>query len=240
VVNRNALRLTRGGPAIGTVATHFIPPGMNGFQQAGGDRGPGYDFYAATGGNLALAESYMKQAGYPSGKYTGPPLLAVADNTPPASNTALAIESQLAEVGIRLQLREVPHATMYSKFCLVPKAKVAICPSLSWGWDFPDAQSMIDPVFNGKNIVPTGNTNVPQANDPTLNAEMNKAELVTGASARAAAWAKIDDQVTAQAYVVSWLWDNEVGYTSKDIHGVQWAFNGNAWDLTNSYYDARA
>jgi peptide/nickel transport system substrate-binding protein len=41
VVNRNALRLTSRGPAIGTVATHIIPPGKNGFQQAGGDRGPG-------------------------------------------------------------------------------------------------------------------------------------------------------------------------------------------------------
>jgi peptide/nickel transport system substrate-binding protein len=178
----------------------------------------------------------MKKAGYPSGKYTGGPLLAVADNTPPASNTALAFESQVAQIGIKLQLREVPHATMYSKFCEVPKAKVAICPSLGWGKDFFDAQSMIDPVFNGKNIVPAGNVNMAQANDPTLNAAMNSAEQLTDLNARAAAWGKIDDELTAQAYVDVWLWDNEVTYTSKDMHGTTWVFNGNAFDLTNSYF----
>ena len=78
----------------------------------------------------------MRTAGYPGGKYTGAPLLAVADNEPPASNTALAIQSELAQIGIRLNLRQVPHATMGSKFCEVPAAKVAICPSLSWGWGF--------------------------------------------------------------------------------------------------------
>ena len=108
----------------------------------------------------------MKKAGYPSGKYTGPPLLTVADNEAPASNTAQAVQSQLAQIGIKLTFREVPHATMLSKFCGVPKAAVAICPTLGWGKDFFDSQSMIDPVFNGKNIVPSGNANIAQANDP--------------------------------------------------------------------------
>ncbi len=133
VIDRNALRLTRGGPAIGTVATHFIPPQMPGFAEAGGVAGPGYDFFANPNGNVSLAESYMKKAGYPSGKYTGPPLLTVADNQPPASNTAQAVQSQLGQIGIKLTFREVPHATMLTKYCEVPKAKVAICPTLGGG-----------------------------------------------------------------------------------------------------------
>ena len=112
---------------------------------------------------------------------------------------------------------------------------MAICPTLGWGKDFDDAQSMIDPVFNGKNIVPVGNTNTSEANDPTLNAQMNAAEQLTSVSARAAAWAKIDDEVTAQAFMVPWVWDNEVTFASKNVVGVNWNFNGNAWDLTNSY-----
>ena len=136
-------------------------------------------------GSLSLAESYMKKAGYPSGKYTGTALLTIADNEPPASNTALAVESQLAQLGFKLNFREVPHATVLSKFCLVPKAKVAICPTLGWGKDFYDSQSMIDPVFNGKNIVPVGNTNTAQANDPTLNAQMNAAEELIDPAQRA-------------------------------------------------------
>jgi peptide/nickel transport system substrate-binding protein len=234
VIDRNALRLTRGGPAIGTVATHFIPPLMPGFAAAGGVAGPGYDFYANPNGNVALAESYMKKAGYPSGKYTGPPLLTVADNQPPASDTAQAVQSQLGQLGIKLTFREVPHATMISKYCSVPKAAVAICPTLGWGKDFFDSQSMITPVFYGGNIVPTGNTNVAQANDPTLNKQMLVAEKLTDPTARANAWAALDKAITGQVFVVTWLWDNEVGFHSTNINGVQWPFNGNDWDLTAS------
>ncbi|MBV9467174.1 MAG: hypothetical protein JO169_13785, partial [Solirubrobacterales bacterium] len=208
VIDRNALRLTRGGPAVGTIATHFIAPGLQGFDQAGGIAGGGDDFYANPDGNLSLAESYMKKGGFPTGKYTGPPLLMIADNTPPASNTAQAIESELTQLGFKLTFREVPHATMLSKFCEVPKSKVAICPNLGWGKDFDDSQSMIDPVFNGKNIVPTGNTNMAQANDPTLNAQMNKAEELIDPTQRADAWGSLDKAVTSQAFVVTWLWDN--------------------------------
>jgi peptide/nickel transport system substrate-binding protein len=234
VVNRNALRQTRGGPAVGTVATHFIPPLMPGFQQAGGNAGPGYDFYKNPNGNLALAQSYMKKAGFPSGKYTGGPVLAVADNTAPAKQTAEALQQQLKAIGINLNLREVPHATMYSKFCQVPKAKVALCPNLGWGKDFFDAQSMIDPLFNGKNIVPSGNVNYAEANDPKFNARITQAASITDAAKRAQVYGQLDKDLTGQVYYVTWLWDNEVNFTSKNVNGVQNSFNGNAWDLTFS------
>ncbi len=57
MINRNALRQTRGGPAVGTVATHFIPPLMPGFDQAGGNAGPGYDFYKNPNGDLNAGAS---------------------------------------------------------------------------------------------------------------------------------------------------------------------------------------
>ena len=46
VIDRNALRQTRGGPTVGDVATHFLPPGIAGFEEAGGEKGPGFDFLA--------------------------------------------------------------------------------------------------------------------------------------------------------------------------------------------------
>jgi peptide/nickel transport system substrate-binding protein len=236
VIDRNALRLTRGGPAIGTVATHFIPPGMPGFQEAGGyANNPANDFYANPNGNVALAESYMKKAGYPTGQYTGAPLLTIADASVPASNTAQAVQSQLSRIGIKLTFREVPHATMYSKYCEVPKQMVAICPSVGWNPDFHgDSQSAIAPVFYGPNIVPTGNTNMAQVNDPNLNKQMQAAEQLTDPTARANAWASLDKQITSQVYVVTWLWDNAVGFFSTNVNGVQWPFNGGSWDLTAS------
>src|SRR5215207_8847241 len=42
--DRNALRQAFGGELTGDIPTHFIPPGQPGFEEAGGDAGPGVDF----------------------------------------------------------------------------------------------------------------------------------------------------------------------------------------------------
>jgi peptide/nickel transport system substrate-binding protein len=231
--NRNDLRLTRGGETLGPIANHLIPPGIPGYEEAGGAAGPGYDFYKNPDGDLALAQSYMKKAGYPSGKYTGPPILVVADNQPPASKTAEAFQAQAAKLGVKMNFREVPHATMLTKFCGVPKSAVAICPTLGWGKDFVDAQSSLDPILNGKNIAPTGNANYPQANDPKLNAMLDKAETLTDDTQRAKAWGAADRYATGQAFYIAWLWDNQINFASKNVNGVKSFFNS-SWDMTFS------
>jgi peptide/nickel transport system substrate-binding protein len=233
-IDRNALRLTVGGAAMGQIATHFIPPGIPGFEEAGGAAGPGYDFASDQHANLPLAASYLRKAGYTSGRYEGPALLAVAQSEAPGKETAEAVQAQLARIGIRLTLREVPLTTMMTKFCTVPKAMVAICPNLTWGKDFLDAQSMIDPVFNGAHIGPQGNPDTSQANNPRFNEAIMRGEGLIGSAARAKAWGTLDRETSGEAYVVPWLWPNQVSFHSANVIGVPWAFNGGAWDLTAS------
>src|SRR6185312_1163873 len=199
VIDRTALRQTRGGPTLGTIANHFLPPGIAGFDEAGGEKGPGYDFASNPTADVALAKKYMQKAGYKNGMYSGPALLTIADNASPAKETAEAFQEQVKAIGLKLQYREVPHATMLSKFCQVPKQKVAICPNLGWGADFFSAQSFIDPLFNGANIVPSGNVNTAMVNDPKLNAQIDQAKQITDNTKSAAAWANLDKQVTSQA-----------------------------------------
>src|SRR6185503_3836976 len=159
VIDRTALRQTRGGPTLGTTATHFLPPGIAGFEEAGGEKGPGFDFSSNPTSDVALAKKYMQKAGYENGMYDGPPLSTVANNESPAKETAEAFQSQVAKIGIKLKMRQLGQATANSKYCLVPASNTAICPNLGWGADFFSAQSFIDPLFNGKNIVPSGNVN---------------------------------------------------------------------------------
>jgi peptide/nickel transport system substrate-binding protein len=231
VIDRSALRQTRGGPAVGSLATHFIPPDTAGFNEAGGVSGPGYDFYKSPTGNVALAKQYMKKAGYANGMYTGGPVLAVGDNLAPGKLTAEAIQQQLKAIGIKLNLREVEHPTMLQKFCGVPKAKVALCPSMSWGKDFSDPQSLIDPLFNGNSIVPAGNVNTAQVNDPAVNRRLDTLASVLDPGKRAQSYGRLDRDLTGQAYYITWLWDNQVSFSSKNVEGVQSKFNGGAWDL---------
>jgi peptide/nickel transport system substrate-binding protein len=234
VVDKSVLRQTRGGPTLGTIATHFFPPSIGGFDNAGGTKGPGFDFVSSETANVALAKSYMKKAGYANGMYNGPPLLTIADNKSPAKETGEAFQEQVKAIGLKLQFREVPHATMLTKFCQVPKAKVAICPTLGWGPDFFSAQSMIAPLFSGKNIVPAGNVNTAMVNDPKLNAKIDQAKQITDQAKADAAWGGLDKEVTNQAYFIPWLWDNNVGLQSKNVKGVSSKFNSGAYDFAFS------
>lgn len=232
VFDREALRATRGGAVLGPIANHFIPPGVGGFEEAGGENGTGVDFLANPSGDPQLAASYMKKAGYPSGKYTGSEELLVVGTSGGATQKAAELTvAQLAKLGFKSKLRLVTQDSMYTKFCNVPKAKVTVCPNVGWLKDFSDPQTILDPTFNGKNIVPVNNSNWPQLDVPSINSAMDKAETTVGTDARNKAWAEIDKQVTAQAPAVPWIWDDNPNIRSSNVQGVVNKFNGN-WDLS--------
>jgi peptide/nickel transport system substrate-binding protein len=230
--DRTAMRLVRGGELVGDIPTHQIPPGLPGFDEAGGMKGPGLDFMSHPSGDMNLAAEYFKKAGYPSGKYTGgKELLMVGTSEGVAQKAAEVAKEQFEKMGFKVRLRLVTQDAMYTRFCNSPPADVAICPNVSWGKDFADAQTILDPTFNGKNIVQAGNSNWPELNDPKINAAMDKAEVITDPAERAKAWGKIDDMVTAEAPSVPWIWDKQALIRSKDVNGAVSEFNS-MWDLS--------
>jgi peptide/nickel transport system substrate-binding protein len=231
--DRNALRLTRGGALLADMPTHFLPPNIPGFEEAGGLEGPGFDFLNATGEpNPGLAAVYFRKAGYKSGRFEGKQeLLMVGVATGVSRAAAEVAKENLDRMGFDVQLRLVSPDAMLTKFCRVPEAEVAVCPNSSWYKDFADAQTLLDPTFNGDNILPTGNSNASQLDVPAINAAMREAQTVIDARARAAAWAKIDRLVTEQAPAVPWSWDRTPLIRSKDVVGTATLMN-NGWDYT--------
>src|SRR3954466_2375050 len=225
--DREAVRRVRGGRFIGDIATHFLPPGIPGFEEAGGLKGPPLDFLANPRGDLALAAEYMKKAGYPSGKYTGSDdLLMVTDNADPGKSQAEVAKAQLEKLGLKVTLRTVPQDSMYTEWCQVPAKKVAICGDAAWFKDFLDPQSMLEVTFKGSNIVKAGgNNNLAQLDDAQVDAAMDKATGMQGA-ARLSAWGNVDKMITATAAAVPLVWDKTTLIWSKDVNGV-----------ANEYYD---
>ncbi|MEY2517379.1 MAG: peptide/nickel transport system substrate-binding protein [bacterium] len=229
-IDREALRLTRGGPPLGTIATHFLPPSIPGFEQAGAAAGT-VDVMKQPRGDLALARSYMRKAGYAGGRYSGPALRMVADDQPPGLGTAAAIERQLARLGFRFAVQNVPRSESFNKYCGVPQTKVAICPNGFWGKDFFDAQGLLDPVFDGERIRSIGNINWAHVDDAELNAGFDIAAAEIDPQKRAALYAEIDRTVSGRAFVVPWLWDNQVAFASQDVRGTVNRFTA-SWDLS--------
>ncbi len=232
-LDRNALRLTRGGPIDGRIATHFIDPsfGDKGFEQAGGF---GFDPFPSKNhsGDLARAKEMLKKAGFANGVYRGPRLTQVADNTPPGSETAKVVAANLAKIGMKVRTISVTHATMYTRFCNVPKNQPNICPNVGWLPDFHEPQTILDVTFNGKNIVPVNNSNWPQLNDPKINAAMDRAEKILEPEKRYEAWGKIDQMVTKTAAAIPWIWESFPSIYSARVTPAPELWNGGGPDVT--------
>jgi peptide/nickel transport system substrate-binding protein len=234
--DRTALRAPRGGALSGQIATHFIPPGIPGFDEAGGAAGPQgseFDFVQNPTGDPDLAASYMKKAGFSSGKCEGSDctITMVGDNSPPGSNTSQVVKDQLTQLGFKVNLQPVDHTTMYTKFCDTPKNQPNVCPNVAWGKDFIDPQSILDPTFNGSAIVSSNNSNWPLLNDKSINQQLDKARNIADPAERAQTYGKIDDEITGLAVAIPWLWDDQGDIASKDVNGVVSLFNSN-YDVT--------
>jgi peptide/nickel transport system substrate-binding protein len=230
--DREAARKARGGAVTGPIATHFLPPGIPGFAEAGGAAGTGADFLAAPAGDLALAASYMRKAGFPSGRYTGDrEYLVVAGSSEGERGMGEVTKDVLQKLGFRIKLRIVPDDALFTTWCSVPAKKVLSCAGIAWLKDYPDPEPMLKPVFGGDSISHTvGNTNYSQLDDPEIDAAMRRARLLSG-TARVRAWGQIDDLIVARAAAVPLQWEQATLIRSKDVRGVANVYF-DSWDLS--------
>ena len=146
---------------------------------------------------MAVAEKYMKAAGYSSGKYDGnDELLMVSANVDPGKAQAEVAKAQLEKLGFKVRLRTVPQDAVYTEWCQQPAKKVAVCGTAGWFKDFNDPQSMLEPTFKGSNYIPVGgNNNLAQLQDPKIDKAMDDAALLEG-DERYQAWGEIDKMIT--------------------------------------------
>lgn len=233
VLDRNAMRLTRGGAIDGRIATHFIDPSFKGqgFAQAGG---LGFNPFPSPGfkGSVAKAKAMLRKAGFANGMYKGPQVTMVSDNSPPGSNTAQVVAADLAKIGFNVKTISVTHSTMYTKYCNVPKNEPNICPNVGWLPDFHEPQTILDVTFAGNRITPVNNSNWPLLNDPAINKAIAHAKTILAPKARWAAWGKIDQMVTRSAAAVPWLWENFPSIYSKRVTPAPELWNSGAPDVT--------
>ncbi|MEA2433367.1 MAG: peptide/nickel transport system substrate-binding protein [Actinomycetota bacterium] len=238
-MDRKTLRAARGGSTAGSIAQHFLPPGLPGFEESGGYAGfTDLDYMSYPEGNRALAKRYMlraRQEGLPitrRGRYTGSKtLLMVGTDSEPGVAVARSVKRQVEELGFKIDLRLVPPDRMFTRWCGVSAAKVAICPNVGWFFDFFDPQSLLQPTFDGDAILPQGNNNWSLLDRPEINAAMDEASTLVPGSERWNAWAQINRKISEQAPGIPLLWDTVYQVESSDVVGVMNPyFSG--WDLS--------
>jgi len=225
-----AQRLAGGPRFAGPLATHFLPPGVPGFQEAGGRRGPGLAMYANPSGSVRRAASYLRRAGFRSGRFQGRPIVVVTGVDPAARRSDRLLSRSLARIGMRVRFRRATSTRAFA-ICSNPRSRVHMCQA-GWTRDFADPETVLSPVFNGANILPQGNSNVSQLDDRAVNRAMQAAAALVDPQARARAWARIDRQVTALAPAIALSWPRFGAIHSADVVGVPSTASPGLWDLS--------
>jgi peptide/nickel transport system substrate-binding protein len=230
VSDRNALRLSQGGAAVGDIAGGWLPPGIPGFDEAGGlKQNLDLDFLRNPAGDPTLAKKYMLAAKRQDpnlsidadGRWTdAQKFLTIAANADPAKKAAEVFQGQIEKLGFKLNLRLVPPDTILPNFVGRPAADVAFAPNVAWFKDFADPQAMLDATFNGNNILRQGNSNWPELDVPAINRAMTVAGAIAAGRARNKAWARINHMIAEQAPAIPWLWPKIANVHSGNVAGV--------------------
>ena len=179
-MDRDALLLTRGGKLVGDQATHFLPPGMAGLR--GGRRHEGHRRrlpvrrrQAAAGAQRQVLQGGGLRLRQVRGHREDPDGRLQRRRR---RQDGRGRQGELRADG--LQRPDAPGAAADDVHALLQHA-------VREGRDLPERrlaeglrrrQTMLDPTFNGKNILEQGNSNWSELDDPTINKAMDKAELL--------------------------------------------------------------
>ena len=120
---------------------------------------------------------------------------------------------------------------MYTKFCSIPAANVASCPSVGWGKDFSDGQTISTRSSTATTSSSRPTTTTPSWTSRRSTRRWHAAKLLTDPKERAAAWGEIDAGHRAGARRPVELWDKWPNIRSANVNGVVNLWN-DSWDLT--------
>jgi peptide/nickel transport system substrate-binding protein len=213
--NKTTLQDAYGGPYQGSIATTAMPPNVIGYKH--------FDLYNAgshPGGDTAAAKQQLSLCGKPNGFSIG---MAYRSDRPRDTSAAQALQAALAPVGIKVSLHGFPSGTYFTNFAGVPKYMTTHGIGLAtggWGPDWPDAYGWGWALFDGKAIVPAGNTNIGALNDPVVNNLFLKLEAATSASAQATISGQIDMQLMKDAVIVPAVYAKALLYRSSALTNI--------------------
>lgn len=218
-VNKVELRNQYGGVTAGDIATTVIPPTLNGYAAYPNP-------YATPGdqGDIAKAKQLLARCEAQLGTdFTDQVNISARNDRPKELAAATAFASQLNAIGFKATVKAYPSASYFSSFAGVPfytdKNDLGVM-MMQIAPDWPDGYSLLNLIANGASIQPTGNFNLSQLDDPTINNMIKSASENLSASARTAEWSKIDQLIMGQAAIVPILYTKALLYRPPNVTNV--------------------
>ena len=164
------------------VATHYLPARVPGVRGGGRHEGDRRGLPRHPERRPGAGQRYMRgRSGVPEPPSTprsgrNDKLLMVATNADPGRATRPRSRRRSSRSSAsRSSSRSAPQDTLYTKYCNVPKARRRDLPQRQQSSRTSTTRSRcLDPVFNGRNILPANNSNWSELDDPAINAAMDR------------------------------------------------------------------
>ena len=213
--NKTNLQTAYGGPYGGDIASTAMPPTVLGYTK--------FDLYHALsmpGGDIAAAKQQLKLCGHPNGFSTN---IAYRSDRPREVASSQALQASLNSVGIKGTLKGYTAANYFGTFAGVPTYVHSHGLGLlagGWAPDWPDAYGWGWALFDGKAIVPAGNPNIAEENDPKVNTLFNQLEASSSQATRSSISSQIDMQVMKDAVMLPAVYSKALLYRSPALTNV--------------------
>jgi peptide/nickel transport system substrate-binding protein len=213
-INKQEQVRARGGAVGGGApATTMAPPSLAGYVK--------FDLYPTTNfsGDVQKAKSELQQCGQPNGFST----TIVTTNTDKGKTQAEFLQQDLAKVGIKAQIKQFDPATYYSAQIGVPanvhKNHYGLALA-GWGPDWPAPYGFFENIVDPQAILPQGNSNYSECDDPQIRTLIKKALSEPTLDAELADWGQVDKQVLTDACNVPVTYDKALDLFSARLKNV--------------------
>lgn len=239
VLDKVALRVAWGGPLTGEIATHIVPDPIF------ADELKSYDPYPSSEyrGDIEAAMAEIAQSKYDTdgdGVCDAPEckdVLHITGDTESRVGMIPVIEDGLGKIGITLETR-----SLGDSYTAIQDASrnVPISSQPGWGKDYADASTFFAYLFDGRTILPTGNSNYSlvgltpeKAHEigatgsvegvPSVDADLDACKILAG-DERRACYEDLDRKLMEE--VVPWvpyLWSTTIQITGPAV--TKWDYD---------------
>ena len=86
-----------------------------------------------------------------------------------------------------------------------------------WGADWPTGYGFFSSLIDGRKILPQGNSNYSETNDPKINQMIDQAVGTSDANAAAKIWGDVDKQLMSDATLVPMTYDKALDISSTNV-----------------------
>lgn len=195
--NRETLQTARGGTrAGGELIYQTLIPGLPGRKEFKA-------FDVPPTGDPEKAKALLKEAGQEN--------LTVqlySTNAGKGKAVAEAFQDAMAKAGIKVNLKLVDPSVYYTE---IGKSKTQNGLVVAgWGPDWPNASTVIPPLFDGRQIKTEGNQNFCELNDPAINKRMDEALAETDLGKQGEIWAELDETISKTGCIIPFTVDKSV------------------------------